>query len=436
VAVPASPPLPARLLQVGWDRASLPRLRPGIVAAVLVLVLIAGHLALHRNEGGWQAKGHIRDTLTMEGHLVEWEWFHVGETIVLLDAQGNPPAQIASQNLYRLAGAYLTALLRKPLGSVYWGSVASTVVFWLIAAWALYGLTRLMTGSSDAAVVAAVLAGTAPGFIGYLGNVDPHPAGYAAVAVWLLLVERWQLLDTKSDLAQTWPQPIFAGLLLCLAGYTIEVAYPLLLFAWLYYGLRGAREAAGVNRILGKLAVLTVAFVLPYTGFRLLANYALFEEVVALNDPVSALRGNGPLILEQGIVGWVVAKWVDLPERWLAAFPAGLSLLALLGAATISRRWLLWAVCFTASFVTAILLAKPATRTLFLVYPAMYVLAAGGMLYLSSWLSRQTAMAHAPAFRLWLGRLLLALMVALVVVTTNADLWGDYRIPIRWYGTQ
>jgi hypothetical protein len=413
------------------------------VAALVVLVLITLHLLLHRDEGGWQAKGNIRDTVTIEGHLVEWEWWHVGETVALIDAQGEPPRRIASQNLYRFGGAYAMALLREAAGGIYGAAVASTVLFWLAAAGALYGLARLAAGTSDAAVVAAAIVASAPGFIGYLANVDPHPAAYALVAVWLLVVERWRLLDPsgvqgeeRAPAADVWAGPAFAGLLACVAGLALEVAYPLLLFAWTCYGLRALRRPRTAAGTAARLAVMTAAFALPYWGFRLLAERALFEQVVAFNEPHERLRGSLAQLQQAGLGGWLLGRWLDLPERWLAAFPPVVSALAVAGWLTAPRRWQVWAASFVLSFVAAVLLTKPATRTLYLAYPAIYVLAAGGAVRLASWAADRAAEAIGWRWRSRARRGILALLVLAVWVATNADLWGDYRIPVRWYGTQ
>ena len=119
-------------------------------------------------------------------------------------------------------------------------------------------------------------------------------------------------------------------------------------------------------------------------------------------------------------------------------------LLALCGAATIARRWLWWALTVVAVFAAAVALTKPAVRELFLVYPAVYLLAAQGAERLASWISAWSAA--------WLGgrpagqatptevaprrAVVAALLVLLALGVTNADLIGNYDLPIRWYRVQ
>src|SRR5262245_59073717 len=69
---------------------------PGPVAAVVVAALIAFHLAVHQDEGGWVGKASWPGTTTLDGHLVEWEWLHVAETVVVIDADQPPPDSIQS----------------------------------------------------------------------------------------------------------------------------------------------------------------------------------------------------------------------------------------------------------------------------------------------------------------------------------------------------
>jgi len=410
-----------------------------MVGVALVTALIGIQLLVHREEGSWQAKGAPRDTVTVDGHLLEWEWTHVGETIQLFDAVGESPPRISSQNLYRMLGAYVMSLLRKPLGSIYAVAVGSTVIFWVIAAVSLYGLAPLAAGSTEVGIAAAVLVATAPGFVGYLGNVDPHPAGYAAAAAWLFVVERWKLLSggpVNSVRPPWWSGPTLAGLLLCAASWSIEIGYPLLLAAWGGYSLIALGSRTSLAATTARLGLMTAVFAAGYYGLRALAEHVLFEEVIAMNEPHAHLIGSLGRIGETGLVKWLADQWPEQPERWLAAFPPVVTLYAGVGWFAVDTRWRLWAGSVIGSFVVAVLLTKPATRTFYLAYPAVYVLAACGMGYLGRVIASHRAISgHEDARRIVRWGVMGALALA-VLMTTNADLWGDYRIPIRWYGSQ
>jgi hypothetical protein len=378
--------------------------------------------------------------LTFEGHLLEWEWVHVGETVQLFDGASAPPATISSQNLYRMLGAYAISAMRKPLGGIYPAALGSTVLFWVAAAAAVFGLTKLVTGSQEVAVLAAALAGTAPGFVGYLANVDPHPAGYAAVAVWLFAVERWSLIDAAPARpwrdASPWSGPILAGLLLCVASFALEVAYPLLLAAWVFYGLRTLRGSSSVVAALSRLALMTVVFGAGHYGFKLLAERALFEQVIAMNEPHTALGGSLARIRDDGFFGWLAAQWPHQPLRWLAAFPPLVTACAVVGWCSVSTRWRVWSATVVGSFLAAVLVTKPATRTMYLSYPAVYVLAAYGMARLGQVAAARLPIASAATINRHVQWAIASALLIAAVATTNADLWGDYSIPVRWYGTQ
>jgi hypothetical protein len=94
---------------------------------------------------------------------------------------------------------------------------------------------------------------------------------------------------------------------------------------------------------------------------------------------------------------------------------------------------------FTSVFVAALVLTKPLTRDLYLTYPAVYLLAAGGADHLARSVSlrltpRGRLATHATRARLHLAALVLLLVP--VVLVTNADLWGNYHLPVSWFRTQ
>jgi hypothetical protein len=311
--------------------------------------------------------------------------------------------------------------------------VGAHVLAWLGAAGALYALARMAGGSSRAAVLAAGLAATGPGFIGYLGQVDAHPFAYAAVAVWLALLERLGVFAPAPHAGVGWLRPVVAGLALCVAAHTIEIGYPLLLFVWLFYGavvLRGGPVAR--TRLVG-LALLTGAFLIPYLGFRLLAERFLFEQVVPFNDPQGHMRSALTSAGDEGLAAWLSDQTRGIAGRWLVAYPPLLSGLALIGALAVGRRWLLWAGTLIGVICLAIMITKPLTRELFLTFPAVYVLAACGIDRVGTWLGDACAPAAVPARRAWLNRLFVAVLFLAVVGVTNADLWGDYSLPAHWY---
>jgi hypothetical protein len=415
---------------VGWLT------RPGVAAGLAVALLVGLHLLLHQDEGGWVAKVGWQGTSTVDGHLVEWEWIHVGETVAVVDGEPGAPRVISSQNLYRFGGGYLLALLREPLGGFYAGAVAAHVLAWIGAAWALYTLGTLAGGTARVGVLAAAFTATGPGFVGYLGQVDAHPFGYAAAAIYLALVERTGVFRAPAGDARRWLRAACAGLTLAVAAYTMEIGLPLLLFLWLFYGSEALWRRQGVAARIGQLAALTAAFLVPYLGFQVLAERLVFERVDVFNHPLARLGDAFAALRVQGPATWVVGRAEPVVTRWLSVYPPLVSALALVGAAAVPRRWLWWAVLYVSTICTAIALTKPATRELFLAFPPVYVLAAVGAERTGSWVVRVCLPGGRAAGREWPRRVVLLGLILAVVAVTNADLWGDYAIPLRWYQCQ
>ena len=424
--------------------------RAGWVAAAAATLLILIHLATHLDEGGWVAKGFPQATVAIDGHLVQFEWDDVGSTVALLYGD-QPPAAINTQNVYRFTGPLLIALLCRPLGSLYAAALAATVLAWAAACWSLYTLARLASGSR-AAIAGALLVATGTGFTAFLGNVDAHQFGYAAVAIWLATLEALRPLDPQRPLARGWGRLVLAGAGLCVAGYAMEVAYPLLLFVWLFYGLGALAglpaQPARAGAVAVRLLLLTAAFALPYFGFRLLVEHILFPQVEAFNDPFIRVRESAALALQRGLAQRLWEWWdLDLKPRWSADWPPAVVFLAAAGAAGSLRRparlrWTAWALTSILAVLGAVLLTRPLVRTFYLASPGIYLLAACGAGDLSA-----AAQALAQRFlpRRWgaprtlsalAGALTLTALLAAVVLQTNADWWGDYRLPVRWFQTQ
>jgi len=402
------------------------------LALGIALALILFHVAMHRDTGGWEAKGAIVDTVLLDHHLVEWEWAHTGRIAQLLDAQVTPFREVNTQDLYRLAGPFLMALVRPPGVGAYGAALAATTLAWLGAAWSLFIIGRHMR-SASAGIAAAALTATGTGYVAFIGNVDAHQFGYAAVSVWLGLAAAGGALGIL-PVARGWSREVGLGLALCLAGYAMEVAYPLLLFTWLYYGGRGLLAGAW-HPTLMRLGVVTLSFAVPYFGFRLVAEQVLFERVEAFNEPFARLAGRLTALSTMGALPWLRSLAEDTLYRWPPLFPLPVTLLALVGAFAVSRRWLLWCALSTATIFFAVLVVKPAFRDLFLAAPGVYVLAACGADWMAAGLIRRVR----PRGGQGAAVLQLAVTLALVapaVAMINADLWGDYWLPYMWHGRQ
>lgn len=416
-----------------------------VLAALLVAMLIGLHVAVQRDEAGWVTRGTPHDTVVVDGHLVEWEWSHLYQTVEILEGDLPPPREIASQNAYRFVGAYLIGVLREPLGEVYAAALFATVASWLAAAWGAYHLATHAAGSRWAGLNASVLVAMGPALIGFMGHIDAHQFGYVAVLLWVALVACHGLLEVNGESGDhPWwrlsrrqiAAAGLAGLALCVTGLTMEVAYPLLLFAWLCYGMGGViRRPAAAGRTLLLMALFAASFAVPYLASHWLAEHVLFEQVVAFNEPFNYVRASLATLIAQGPVAWVTGRLEGFWPRWLTAFPPLIQALALAGAMVIPRRWLFWSLALAGSFCAALILTKAAARDVYLTMPAVYLLAAAGMHALATGAWQLATRWHFPAGRAAYGAVLAALIMA-VVLTNSADLWGNYHQPYLWFRVQ
>ena len=412
--------------------------RWSVSAALAVFVLLTAHAVVHRHVGGWIAKGATRDTVALEGHLVEWEWIHVAATSHLLEPRLTTLPATSTQDAFRFVPGLLVAALRGPAAGIYGAALVATLVAWAGATAAVASLASHVwrDGTRESAARArlgllagAVLMAQGTGYIAFLGNVDAHQFGYAAVALWCgawLVFAPHEPARTGSSLARS----AAAGLALCIAGLTMEVAYPLLLSAWLLFAASVMWRVLRPGDALVRAVTLTAAFAVPFVAFQLLMRVSLGPKLVPLNDPLAQLGAQLLAAREQGPLWWGVARMYQLVERWPLAFPLPVSALAMVGLFVTPRRWLAWSLLTLLPLLAAIVLTKLLVRTVFLVHPPVYVLAATG----AAWLAERAG-TLAPRVS-WLPLAVLSALMLAVSLVTNADLWGDYHIPTWWWRIQ
>ena len=407
-------------------------------AACLGAALIAFHAVVHRDAGGWIAKGATLDTVALEGHLVEWEWIHVAATAGLLDPRVKMLEPMSTQDAFRFIPGLAVGALRAPAGSTYTAALVATLLAWGAATAAVAGVARVAwlrptvhgeRHSTFALFAGVVLMAQGAGYVAFLGNVDAHQFGYAAVA---LVCGAWLCFrpdERAPDHTLTW-RGVATGLTLCLAGYALEIAYPLLLSSWLLLGAAAWRRDLTLGQAVLQSVVVTLAFGVPYLAFQAVMRTTLGPNLVALNDPTLQLIANLTAVRDQGPPAWLAGRLSGLAERWPAAFPLPVSALALVGLGAIPRRWLVWAILVVLPMLAALLVTKFLVRTLYLIHSPVYVLAAAG----AAWLAERAGRL-APQLP-WLPAAVLTALLLAVSLVTNADLWGDYHIPTWWWGIQ
>ena len=407
-----------------------------LLAALAVVAFLALHAVLHLDVGGWIAKGAARDTVVVEGHLVEWEWLHVGATARLLAPETTTFEAISSQDAFRFVPGLLVAAFAGPMNGIYGGALLVTLVTWLAAS-AVTGAVahrawrdRPRGSPHFAAIVGAGIVSQGAGYIAFVGNVDAHQIGYAAVALWCGAWVLFRPDEPAPDRRNAVYRAASVGLCLCVAGYVMEIAYPLLLSSWLLLGAAAWRRALRPPDALRRALVLTAAFALPYLAFQAVVRVTLGDGLVPLNDPLQQLAVRMEALHADGPVTWVSALLYNLALRWPAAFPLPVTALALVGLFVTPRRWLIWALLVLLPLLGAVSVTKLIVRTLYLVHPPVYLLAACG----AAWLAERAGGAL-PRLR-YVTPAILVLSVGAVFVATNADLWGDYFIPTWWWRIQ
>jgi hypothetical protein len=320
----------------------------------------------------------------------------------------------------RAAYAYFAALLLPWFpweGGAYGAFVAVNALFWWGAAAAMFWLVRRRWRDTALALGASFLVATGNGLIFMVGLPQSYVPAYAVLVLLLALAE-W--LDV-------WRPPHRVGPWLILgwaAGVASTIYFthiPIAVFWWVY----GARRVPW--------RYLCVATALAFGIGTLWEVYGHQVAGLAFVTDNSALVGTAARRWQQHLL----TSWSDLIAYVRSANTAGVVLGAfpvvwwpLVGAGLLASRRAdrEWAVAgILAGLVPAVamiaLLSLP--RIAYFMFPAVYILAAQGVLCLAglagAWLARRGLPAPAT------GRLtaaLAVLLLALLALTGNADLFG------------
>ncbi len=275
----------------------------------------------------------------------------------------------------RRAGySYFGSLVSLLLGH-YQSFVALNALAWLGATLAMYWLGGRLLNSRLAAWTAGTLTATGQGFSFMVGTPVSTLLGFASVAVILAFVEWSGLLRPPFR----WRDWLHTHWLVVAVSLFYPVYLMLLAFIWLY----GLRRAPFI-RLLGHSA-MTLVLALAWMFFGSIvvglefdtANSALLPE--ALDLWWSALsRGPSTLLNTVRIVASAGTTYAAFPGVILVVAGYGY----LVGGQGI-RRWAL-TLCL-ATLVAALLftIRYAIPRTSFFAYPAIYLLAAAGMVHLA-----------------------------------------------------
>lgn len=341
----------------------------------------------------------------------------------------------------RVAYTFLTRLAAGPagmIGTTYGAFIAVNAVMWWGASMALYDLTRAARRSWWTGVAAGVLTATGLGFTFMVGAAMSPSAAYGAAALVPWVMWRLGALSIGTRMRDV----VISGSLAGSAGLLNSLTPTFLLFALLWRGgvaefrrlLLWSVIALAITVAWGRVldvaslptptaqqvmvALTPAALILPALAIQLLPRVAtewLFAAGLSLSGfAAAALLVLTPsrvtllmpqLLNELQIPDYVLGRATQLTkvfrardlwaitnelraggfgEHLVAAFPSVLCPLAVVGLVGTRSSWIRWAgAVFVAAAVTTVgmnsLTGVPHPRLMYLAFPAVYLLAAGGL---------------------------------------------------------
>jgi hypothetical protein len=391
-------------------------------AAVLLAVCLA-ELLLHEGE-----RNPFVATSRPESGVVDWTVADGYAT--LLDgriAQGDGLFLLPLLRLFlgerppepsefdRRAGhVFLVSLLAKPLGA-YWAFAAVNLLSWWLASLAVWWLARRRWPGTPVPSIAGLLTATGQGFIFMSTAPQAHAAAFAAFALVLALTEALRLWRPDAPL-RAW---LRAGWAAGAAGLIYLVYLPCLLYFWLFGLARGRLSGLAV----ASLAALTVVL-----GWERFASGLLGLSFSGGNNDLAGEALGGWVNLSRASAAHVVGQLHGSSVRGLlvGAFYYPWWLLAVCGLAVSTaeaRRWALAVMLAAALPAVAFTTRFNLPRVAYFMYPALYPLAAAGIVWLAGTIGGRSAVTR------WV---VMAALTGGLVALTNLDVVGVQRLAL-WF---
>jgi hypothetical protein len=402
------------------------------LTAALLAVLVLAQTLPRLFGPSWHTIGIPLSLREVEGHTFTWEYsFHENVVSATLTDERQPIVLTSfnTDNYRTLLTTYVAALLAYWTGSLYWAFNAIDAVGWWIGCLAVAGLARRLGATSGESLIAGVLLAAAPIGVYQVGAGTLHVASSVSLAPAFLAAlvamehERWSLPARTAALA--------------VVLYVASLVYN---YQWLIVpglvlvALTGARPP----RQLGILSVGVGAFLLLTAATH---SYLGIGGLIARplgNDPAGTLLGrlsDGDLLQP---AFWTSA--LRTSGRLVAtAYHPLVVALALVGA-VLGRVRLRALTLFALGYGLLSAVLVPITWVAAAGHAFVYVAAAVGMLQGAGAATR--AVAAVPTARALAGSLLAderapwlvaGALLTLAVLSTNGDLWGDYRYVVSWW---
>jgi hypothetical protein len=385
------------------------------------------------------ATAYVRAT----GMPVEWEWLDAAQTASFFE--GDPSwrnrggGYLTDQNASRTVAPVFISIVGKWVHDAWLAAVICTWFVWCVCVWAIVKLTResgwigsTVNGLTAAGTASVVLSATATGFLGNVGDIDAHVFGYAAVAVGLLLF----IVCIARPLHPPGlgrVSPTLVGFAIFILDGTLQLGAPLVGFAsglllWRGVWLPQADRRHEFLRF-GKSLVVFVGLAVVWVviartgsdGVFDVHNEAFSRSREALTDPAGLL-----LTFPFKAVG-VLRIALDLFRWWLVAA-------AFVGWFAASGETKVWTLGWIGLIVFATVLTRYTASTVYLMFPAVYVLASicAGLIAdrIVPLLPMRVADDRGKFFAVAVGVSAVSFIPA---VTQLSFLWGDYTMPAVWW---
>jgi hypothetical protein len=361
--------------------------------------------------------------------------------------EGNPGCcnerTLTDQNAARMTPGLAVSIGTSWFRDAWWSTLFLTWVLWLATAWGVRALVFQSlssplrvddVGASVGMVVSGLFVMTSPGFLAFVGSIDAHQFGYAGAVLGVLLVTHSGTspkATRSSDIAM--PLPIIVGLGLFLCDGTMQLGFPLLCLSWVlaFYDWIGSGRR-GFRTLLLRSGLVTLSYGIVQSVWSLVAR---------AGSPGFLLRHNEASGYLHEVLAGGIASFFEISGRVHVAgleltdvFGGTLIALALVGWVAAPLRVKVWTGIWVALIVGATLVTRLAPRTIYMVFPAVYVLAGlsfARMIDLLTWMAGTVRWRQVAAVTV--GAIVTVWTVAPVVVARLGFLWGDLRVSALWW---
>lgn len=426
---------------VTWNRALI------WIAVGMWLVWIVGAVSTRP----FVARTGGSSATSVGGRILEWEWIDVGQSALTLEGNVGccTTRTLTDQNAARMVPGLGVSIVSAWLRDSWWAALVLTGAAWLVVTWLVALLVQAASHSEGTslrgalgAMTSCALAMTSPGFLAFVGNIDAHQFGYLGAMVGISVVTKpfglaaAPIPDSRTLVPVVSP-PVLVALGLFVCDGTLQLGMPLLALLWVVAvgetvagGLRGARASGRY------LTMTTSVYLVLQLGWALVSRAAGPGFLLPHNEASTYIRS----LLDVGLVptAFELSGRIQVAgQAIIDVFGSALLGIAALGWVVVPWRVKVWSGTWVALIVGATLVTRLAPRTIYLVFPSVYVLAGVAVAWSlevvrrilgSGWWRERVAAVAVGGATAWL--LVPTLLLRL------GFLWGDLRVSALWWPYQ